>query len=119
MTDLVFVYGTLRQGEVNHFWLDGAAFIGKGTLSCGWALLDLGPYPAVMADASITQPLVGEVYRINDAILAKLDELEEYPTLYGREIVETQYGPAWLYYYQHIDEDQKRVIRSGDWCERA
>ncbi len=118
MDNLVFVYGTLRKGEVNHFWLDGAMFVGQYTIPSGWHMIDLGPYPAVIADKVSFVPIIGEIYQVTPAILEKLDELEEYPTLYGREQITTKFGLAWIYYYQHIDTHLIKRIESGDWCQR-
>ena len=37
--------------------------------------------------ASFVQNIVGEVYEVNDALLADLDELEGYPGYYDRKLV--------------------------------
>nr|WP_086937620.1 gamma-glutamylcyclotransferase family protein [Thaumasiovibrio occultus] len=112
----VFVYGSLRQGQVNHYWMEGAEFIGTCQLDPDWVLYDLGPYPAIRAGKAAA-PLVGEVYRITPEILAKLDELEEYPDLYGREEVATPLGSAWVYFYQTEPQGAVEVV-SGDWLTR-
>lgn len=46
--ELVFVYGSLKQGMANHRQLAGAAFAGTAVLQ-GLALYDLGPFPMAVA----------------------------------------------------------------------
>ncbi|AQV94478.1 gamma-glutamylcyclotransferase [Cupriavidus necator] len=80
----VFVYGTLRAGEVND--LNAAAqrhgiaaptLLGTGTVA--GRLYDFGTYPGLVLDAGSGQ-VVGDIYEIPDALLPVLDEIEEvYP----------------------------------------
>lgn len=109
---LVFVYGTLRQGESNHHYLGNAQWLGQETLSAQFAMYDVGEYPAIVAG---NQAIIGDVYRVSDVILAELDELEEVPFEYRREQVMTRLGLAWVYLYQNSDVLQV-PIASGDWC---
>lgn len=114
-SDLVFVYGTLRRGEYNHRYLSWARWLGNHrTLPC-YTLLDLGDYPAVMSGGQTT--IFGELYAINDSLLARLDWLEDYPNEYTRERISTPYGPAWIYLYQHPQANTP-AIGSGDWRHR-
>lgn len=114
MTHLVFVYGTLRKNESNHFYLDDAEFIGNFTTPPNFALFDLGRYPAIIEGK---QSIVGEVYAINDDILEQLDRLEDIPIEYRRESINTPFGLAWAYLYQDTRQLRK-PIGSGDWCLR-
>lgn len=84
----VFVYGTLRAGEVNDMshaaerhgiaapeWV-GAAHV-KGRL------FDFGTYPGLVIDEE-GAPIRGDVYRIEDALVPVLDEIEHvYPGVEG------------------------------------
>ncbi|CAM2961844.1 gamma-glutamylcyclotransferase [Vibrio mytili] len=115
MQHLVFVYGTLRQGEYNHHYLSSAEFLGLHESDAAYALYDLGPYPGVSAGQRAIQ---GEVYLIDDDTLAALDKLEDVPVEYRRETITTPFGQAWIYLYQdteHLTEE----IASGDWCQRV
>ena len=117
---LVFAYGTLRAGESNAHFLAQATKLGAYRLPAGYLLYDLGAYPAAIEDADGTG-LTGEVYAIDDAQLAALDRLEEYPEEYDRVLIETPWGEAWLYVYNaELDEAQEGVsiIAGGDWCQR-
>src|SRR5262245_3673759 len=58
--DIAFVYGTLMQGFPLHRLIEGRAeYLGQGTVAA--RLIDLGAYPAAVADAH--GAVVGEVYR--------------------------------------------------------
>lgn len=91
--------------------------LGACQLPSGYQLYDLGTYPAAKKIDASNVPLVGEVYGIDSATLAVLDRLEEYPEVYTREQVETDYGFAWIYLYCFSAENLP-VIRNGDWCRR-
>ena len=114
MENLVFVYGTLRKGECNHYLLDGSECLGVSKTQPVYALFDLGSYPGLSeGDSSV----IGEVYRIDLKTLARLDLLEEIPIVYRRETLVTPYGVAWIYLYQDTSSLTNR-ISSGDWCSR-
>ena len=111
----VFVYGTLRGGDVRSHHLDGADYLGTHAVE-GYRLYDLGPYPAVIrADGRV----VGELYEVaTDAHLQLLDEVEgcaHAPPLYRREEVEVAGRPAWIYVYARPLPSEARQIGSGDW----
>jgi gamma-glutamylcyclotransferase (GGCT)/AIG2-like uncharacterized protein YtfP len=78
-------------------------------------MLNMGEYPGVIEQGASS--IIGEVYQINAQQLAQLDRLEEYPTLYGRELITTPYGDAWIYLYRGGQKHQK-MIYSGDWKRR-
>jgi len=56
-----------------------------------------------------------EVYEIDEQTLQSLDWLEGYPNYYDRQIINTEFGEAWIYFI-----DNRLVgnyIESGDWAE--
>lgn len=126
----VFVYGTLRAGEVNDIGIAAArngvaapALI--GTASVHGRLFDFGDYPGLVVDPgdSAARPVVGDVYEIDDALVAVLDEIEEvYPGVEGlflsRE-TEVEVGGARVRcrFYPVARESVKglREITGGDW----
>ena len=114
MQQLVFVYGTLRQGQSNHHYLKGGELLGQFDTPKEYALFDLGAYPAMILGK---KSVAGEVYIINDEILESLDRLEDVPVEYRREKIETIFGLAWVYLYQ-LDLTANKEILSGDWCKR-
>lgn len=114
MLERVFVYGTLRRGESNHGLLVRSQYLGDFITDEQFQLFDLGPYPAAIKG---NQTLVGEVYLVDEETMKQLDILESYPVEYGRELIHTPYGSAWIYLYQNTHSLHK-VVDSGDWCQR-
>lgn len=109
----LFVYGTLRRGECNHTLLGAAPFLGPCRTAGRYTLFNLGRYPAAMVGGRTA--IVGEVYALNKALLARLDRLEDYPREYIRACIATPYGPAWIYLYRWPPAPETPVIFSGDW----
>jgi gamma-glutamylaminecyclotransferase len=110
----VFVYGTLLRGEVNHHLLAGAACLGPHRTAPVFTLYKLGTYPGLVRGG--TSAVLGEVYRIDGAALRRLDALEDYPRLYGRQLISTPYGETWVYLFRG-SVSGRRAIPSGDWRE--
>ncbi|WP_261816555.1 gamma-glutamylcyclotransferase family protein [Vibrio gallicus] len=110
MQYLVFVYGTLRQGESNHHLLEASELLGMFETKPEYALFDLGAYPGLVEGYSA---ITGEIYRIDEKVLEQLDILEDVPTEYRREVLETPFGEAWIYLYQ--GSENGKAIESGDW----
>ncbi|MEI2416077.1 gamma-glutamylcyclotransferase family protein [Orrella sp. JC864] len=93
----VFVYGSLRAGEVNDL---SQAARRHGCApprwhGVGWVagtLYDLGDYPALLATGP--HRVRGDVYLVDDALLAVMDEIEEYvpgtDCMYQRQPVEVE-----------------------------
>lgn len=108
----VFVYGTLRKGQMLSNNLLKSNYLGEATVV--GTLFNLGWFPAYVEDG-ITD-VKGEVYEVDHETLERLDIIEGYPHLYKRKKVETPYGDAFIYYQdrspQHTD-----VIEGGDWMK--
>jgi len=86
-----FVYGTLKRGEPNHHWLTdttngSATFIGTGVIQNKYPLVIASRYniPFLVDKEGTGKNVYGEVYEIDETMLASLDILEEYPKLYTR-----------------------------------
>ena len=114
MSDKLFVYGLLREGEEHNHVLVGLPKSGPHTLE-GFALYDLGPYPAAIpAPSTIT----GDIYEIPDPamfeILDRIEGVDATPPLYTRERV----GDCWIYVYDRPVDDAPRIA-SGDWLARS
>lgn len=114
----IFVYGTLLAGEANHGELRGARRCGAGRTAARYTLYDLGGYPGLVAGG--TTAIVGEIYDVDAATLARLDLLEEHPTLYVRApIALADGGDAETYLYPRARVGEAPPIASGDWKRRA
>ncbi len=122
----VFVYGTLRKGGSNHFRMDGAEFVGKGTVKGKIYRIDSNPqlvFPALKLDAGGS--VLGEVYLVSETQMKALDEFEgiseryEEPYEYRRvmTVVEMESGEslhAWVWEW-NSDLDGAKLLPEGDW----
>jgi gamma-glutamylaminecyclotransferase len=108
---LVFVYGTLMRGHVNHGLLAGAEFLGTHRTGRAFRLVSLGPYPGALAGGRTA--LSGEVYRVSPRTLARLDRLEAVPREYVRRRVDTPWGAAWIYLLTRARRG--RALPDGVW----
>ncbi|WP_413299801.1 gamma-glutamylcyclotransferase [Bacillus sp. 1P10SD] len=123
----VFVYGTLRQHESNHYLLKEARCVSRQCWTYG-TLYDTGfGYPAMVK--STHNRVYGELYEVTPQQLERLDRLEGYEregknNLYERmtQVVHTDFDTAEAYVYTY--PSSKRMGKSdkitfGDWkCHR-
>ena len=125
----VFVYGTLRAGEVNDIGAaaarhDIAAPTWLGATSVRGRLFDFGSYPGLVVDAGGV-PVRGDVYEVDDALVAVLDEIEAvYPGVEGlfraRQLtIDVGGTPLDCLIYPVAADAVKGLpeIASGDWVE--
>lgn len=109
----VFVYGTLRAGELNASRLAGARHRGAARTQPAFTLVDAGRYPAAL-DYGQTA-IAGDLYDVDAATFADLDTLEGYPIFYTRRRITTSAGDAWIYLWAATRNRGWPVIESGDW----
>jgi gamma-glutamylaminecyclotransferase len=114
----LFVYGTLRMGEIHHHYLDASEFLGESGTARRYRLLDLGAYPALIEGG--TTNVIGELYHIEPSLLARLDELEGHPHEYRRATIALADGGEAIAYLWSTDrvDPSWRVIACGDWRKR-
>jgi gamma-glutamylaminecyclotransferase len=111
---LLFVYGTLMRGEPNHPLLAGASFHGPGRTLPRFELVDLDAYPAMVSGG--TAAVAGELYEVDEAVLAAVDDLEGHPRLYRRRRVALAGGGrAEAYLMAREATAGLPRIPSGDW----
>jgi len=77
---LLFVYGSLRQGQSAHLLLEGCRRHPDGELSHA-ELIDHNGYPMLQAGS---QTVKGEVYEVPPSRWPALDHWEEVPDVYAR-----------------------------------
>lgn len=89
---LIFVYGTLKFNQPNHYWLTNpengiARAISSGKTAKEYPMLIATRYniPFLLKVPGVGNQINGEIYAINEPMLAKLDELEGHPEFYLRE----------------------------------
>ena len=119
MHDL-FIYGTLMPGLRLEAEMHGAQRLGASCVP--GRLVDVGRYPGLLQGQGT---VTGEVYRVSDAQLARLDEVEDMvvgdraASQYWRERVKVQSGalagqPVWTYVYNR-PVDGLTPIPHGDY----
>ena len=114
----LFVYGTLRAEEHNHRMLVGAEPFGRARTTPRFRMVDLGAYPAIVADGATS--IEGEVYEVDAATLARLDRFEGHPRFYTRTRIALEDGAAAQAYLLRAAQVVGRpLIPSGDWRGRA
>lgn len=74
----IFVYGTLKRGDVRAAALAGGRFLGEARTEPRYRLYDCGEYPALVGVAAGEEGVAveGEVYEVTPEDLARLDEVE-------------------------------------------
>lgn len=87
----IFVYGTLKQGQPNHYLLSNHAgtqpcFLGKALTTDHWPLVIGSPYhiPFLLDRRGTGKRVFGELYMVDAMLLKTLDDLEGHPYYYTR-----------------------------------
>ena len=113
----VAVYGTLRRGGHNHYLLQEdskkSELLGRTYVKDKYTMYNLGTFPALVKEGEHSIYL--EVYRVDKDIFEKLDALEGYPNWYKRELIDTVFGKAWIYY---LEEPHGDKMECGFWPVR-
>jgi gamma-glutamylcyclotransferase (GGCT)/AIG2-like uncharacterized protein YtfP len=113
----LFVYGSLLSGERHHDQLGASRLLGPATTEPVYTLVDLGPYPALLEGGATS--VAGEIYEVDGAVLAALDDFEGHPDEYRRRPVRLVGGdPAETYVLPPEKAPHARVIASGSWRAR-
>jgi gamma-glutamylcyclotransferase (GGCT)/AIG2-like uncharacterized protein YtfP len=113
---VIFVYGTLRRGQSNHAELGHARFLREVATAPRYELVDLGEYPALLEGGSTA--VQGELYEIDEELLAHLDEFEGVPALYQRKSIalqDVQSARAEGYVMRRRSAGRAPRLRHGDW----
>lgn len=92
MGHVVFVYGTLKRGYRFHEALKDEEFLGEAVTKPLYRLYDLGAFPALVESRDGVE-VKGEVYRVGDECLKRLDRIEGHPSFYSRKPVGLKDSP--------------------------
>lgn len=118
-TNIVAVYGTLREGLGNHTLIADCKRIGLGWLT-GFRMYNLGDLPAIIATHDDSGRIRVEWYDVSDDILEELDGLEGFnpdsvnTSLFVRKRVFSPYGRGWIYLYNR-SLNSVPYMEAGDW----
>lgn len=109
ISELVFVYGTLKEGHGNHQLLadrPGAQKIGTGTTGKAFGFVNYAiPFTIQGGPREMRGFVQGELYAVTSATIMKdLDRLEGHPRFYERKMTPIRLDngdevEAWLYFY--------------------
>ncbi|MCA3237202.1 MAG: gamma-glutamylcyclotransferase [Curvibacter sp.] len=121
----VFVYGTLRRGQVNDINHLAPAPVLRGTARIRGFLYDLGPYPGVILGGDEGW-VHGEVYAITPELEAQLDRIEEVAPVpsgeYARRHIDIEVDGQVLrclvYEIAAVRIEGRPRIPHGDWPQR-
>ncbi|KAJ8925938.1 hypothetical protein NQ315_009790 [Exocentrus adspersus] len=115
----VFVYGTLKRGEPNHNWfcsdregyykfLYEAKTVEKFPLIIGTKY----NIPLLLYNPGTGNHVRGEVYEVDDRVLAKLDILEDHPNYYVRNLYDVEVinetkdvANVWIYLIKNFRQE--------------
>jgi len=73
--ELVFIYGTLKQGQCRANSMQEARYLGIALASTRFAIYNVGEYPALVEDIS-PERVCGELYECDAVDLDQLDRIE-------------------------------------------
>ncbi|KAG5666712.1 hypothetical protein PVAND_014727 [Polypedilum vanderplanki] len=104
----VFVYGTLKRGQPNHYLMTDKSngyskFITIGETIVSFPLVVATRYniPFLLNRPGMGNQISGEIFEVDEKMFAVLDKLEDYPSWYDREIQEINANgekiPCWIY----------------------
>ena len=118
MTERLFVYGSLMQGQSNAGMLAGARFIGPAATTAAYTLLALPPgYPGLRGGGATS--VRGELYTVPADLLERLDVFEGHPDLFRRGQIQLAGGAtAVAYLLSPATVEAHRlapVVLHGDW----
>lgn len=75
LSQLVFVYGSLKRGFALHALLQGQLCLGNAVTEPFYRLFDMGSYPGLV-EWPEGLAIHGEVYQVDSECLSRLDEAE-------------------------------------------
>lgn len=127
-SQLVFVYGSLRNGKHNHPLLvyNNAKLIANGWIQGSLRAREHDSFPYATLDVPGDQDNIieGELYRVNPVCMNALDRLEGYPDFYNRRKVmvmgEDMPGQEWAetaWVYHCEDAANVPVVEGGNWMD--
>jgi gamma-glutamylcyclotransferase (GGCT)/AIG2-like uncharacterized protein YtfP len=110
----LFVYGTLRRGQLRHRYLGESRYLGAVRTESGYTLYHLGEYPGLKVGDGIVE---GELYEVPETQLAVLDAVEGAPDLFHRGPVVLEDGQEVVaYFYVPAVRGERRILR-GVWSK--
>ena len=104
---ILFIYGTLKRGQKSHHFIADQEFLGEAVTMPLYRLYCKGWHPAMVLDADNGLEIKGELWAVDKATLAKLDEYEDIAEAwYVRDdvAVRDHFERVQAYFYNHAVE---------------
>ncbi|CAG9813780.1 unnamed protein product [Phaedon cochleariae] len=116
---MVFVYGTLKKGEPNHSWFSKNAggfykYLADAKTTEKYPLIIATKYniPFILESPGNGTNVIGELYEVDDKVMADLDILEDHPNFYRRKLYDVltlngqnTTSKAWIYMIETFNPD--------------
>lgn len=83
----LFLYGTLKSGQSNNHRLAGQRLVGPAVTLPLYKMMSLGWHPGMVHVGAGGSAIRGEIWAVDEATLAALDEFEGVPDLFVRQPV--------------------------------
>lgn len=100
----IFVYGTLKTGQIRNFVLDNQRFVKKVKTRPLYGLYSNGDFPCLVDDG---KSIEGELWEVDENCLAKLDQIEGHPVLFKRgqiHLADDNFYTEAYFWNQEIEE---------------
>jgi gamma-glutamylcyclotransferase (GGCT)/AIG2-like uncharacterized protein YtfP len=122
MRHRIFVYGTLKTDQSNSTLLWSSTYLGPEAID-GYRMYDLGMYPVIVKTGISEEMVGGEVWEVSDGTMEVIDKLEglkgdDYQNNpYNKELVNTNYGEAFVYALNIVDHERLKypIVSDGNW----
>lgn len=116
----LFVFGTLRQKQPNHYMLGlNSTYAGIGVLQ-GFKMHDLGSFPAIVP-SDTEHKIVGEIYEVHETkLLERIDDMERSAgfTRWIGKVTDTFGHEHTCYFYVFSNKEVAEMleeVENGDW----
>lgn len=103
---LVFLYGSLKRGQMNHNIVEKSTFIDCGITEEHYNMYAYDNFP-MLIESEEESNIRGEIYEVSDEILESIDFLESNGEFYERKLIkiESFKEPVWCYFTIAYDAD--------------
>ena len=112
----LFVYGTLREGQMRSSVLSRSKYLGQIKTKPQYTMISLVAFPGLIDNGETA--VVGDLYEVDKMTLTHTDMIEGHPNFYVRSKVELEDGTiAHAYFLPEDEYGMRPMIKSGDWLD--
>ena len=115
---LVFVYGTLKKGFMNHSLIESSEFLGGGRTEEKYTMHHSFDRKIPFITKEPSYYITGELYNVSTIMFAMLDCLEGHPHWYKRDLIivniEGKQYRTWMYFLNDLTQPRVKYD-NGTW----